>query len=68
MALQLMDLHPLQLAKDPNIYWPIVHYYGFVVFVYSALNEILDGKTVDSFYKNIPEYPLPDRRYKVDEE
>ena len=34
MALQPMDLHPLQLAKDPSIYWPIVPYYGSV---YSAL-------------------------------
>ena len=44
MALQPMDLHPPQLAKDPTTYWPIVHYYGSV---YSALKEILDGKTVD---------------------
>ena len=66
MALQPMDLHPLQLAKDPNVYWPIVHYYGSV---YSALNEILDGKTVDSIYKNIPEFtPLPERINIVDEE
>ena len=56
----------LQFAKDPNIYWPIVHYYGSV---YSALNEILDGKTVDSIFKNIPEFtPLPDRGNIVDEE
>ncbi|XP_023325202.1 uncharacterized protein LOC111698946 isoform X2 [Eurytemora carolleeae] len=66
MALQPMDLHPLQLAKDPNVYWPIVHYYGSV---YSALNEILDGKTVDSIYENIPEFtPLPERINIVDEE
>jgi hypothetical protein len=61
-----MDLHPLQLAKDPSIYWPIVHYYGSV---YSALKEILDGKTVDSIYENIPEFtPLPERINIVDEE
>ena len=66
MALQPMDLHPLQLAKDPDIYWPIVHYYGSV---YSALKEILDGKTVDSIYENIPECTsLPERRNIVDEE
>ena len=39
MALQPMDLHPLQLAKDQNTYWPIVHYYGSV---YSVLKKILD--------------------------
>ena len=66
MALQPMDLHPLQLAKDPGIYWPIVHYYGSV---YSALKEILDGKMVDSIYENIPEFtPLLERRNIVDEE
>ena len=48
LALEPMDLHPLQLAKDPNIYWPIVHYYGSV---YSALLEILEKKTVDLIYK-----------------
>ena len=64
MALQPMDLHPLQLAKDPDMYWPIVHYYGSV---YSALKEILDGKTVDSIYENIPEFtPVPERINKVD--
>ncbi|XP_023325195.1 uncharacterized protein LOC111698940 isoform X2 [Eurytemora carolleeae] len=66
MALQPMDLHPLQLAKDLTIYWPIVYYYGSV---YSALKEILDGKTVDRIYENIPEFtPLPERRNIVDEE
>ena len=39
MALQPMDLHPLQLAKDQNTYWPIVHYYGSVS---SVLKKILD--------------------------
>ena len=48
LALEPMDLHPLQLAKDPNIYWPIVHYYGSV---YSALLEILGKQTVDLIYK-----------------
>ena len=66
MALQPMDLHPLQLAKDPNLYWPIVHYYGSV---YSAFKEILDEKTVDSIYENFPEStPLPKRLNIVDEE
>ena len=66
MALQPMDLHPLQLAKDPYIYWPIIHYYGSV---YSALKDILDVKIVDSIYKNIPEFtPLPERRNIVEEE
>ena len=66
LALQPMDLHPWQLAKDPNIYWPIVLYYGSV---YSALKEILDGKTVDSIYENIPKStPLPERINIVDEE
>ena len=66
MALQPMDLHPLQLAKAPDIYWPIVHYYGSV---YSALKEILDDKTVDRIYENIPECTsLPERRNVVDEE
>ena len=65
MALQPMDLHPVQLAKDPDMYWPIVHYYGSV---YSALKEILDGKMVDSIYENIPEStPLPERINIVDE-
>ena len=37
--------------------------------MYSALKEILDGKTVDSIFKNIPEFtPLPDRENIVDEE
>ena len=66
IALQPMDLHPLQLAKDPYIYWPIIHYYGSV---YSALKDILDVKIVDSIYKNIPEFtPLPERRNIVEEE
>ena len=64
IALQPMDLHPLQLAKDPNIYWPIIYYYGSV---YSALKELLDEEIVDSIYKNIPEFiDIPDRR-NVDE-
>ena len=66
IALQPMDLHPLQVAKDPNLYWPIIYYYGSV---YSALKDILDVKIVDSIYKNIPEFtPLPERRNRVDEE
>ena len=66
MALQPMDLHPLQLAKSPDIYWPVIHYYGSV---YSALMDILDVNIVDSIYKNIPEFtPLPERRNRVDEE
>ena len=66
MALQPMDLLPLQLAKVPDIYWPIIHYFGSV---YSALKEILNVKMVDSIYKNIPEStPLPERRNRVDEE
>ena len=55
-----MDLHPLQLAKDPNIYWPIINYFGSV---YSALKELLDEEIVDCIYKNIPEFiDIPDRR------
>ena len=66
ISLQPMDLHPLQLAKDPDIYWPIIYYYGSV---YSALKEILDEKTVDRIYEHIPEStPLPERRNVVDEE
>ena len=64
MALQPMDLHPLQLAKDPNIYWPIIFYYGSV---YSALKDLLDEDIAYSIYKNIPEFiDTPDRR-NVDE-
>ena len=48
-ALQPMDLHPLQLAKDPDFYWPIVHHFGCV---YSALKDILEEKIVDSIYGN----------------
>ena len=37
--------------------------------VYSALKEILDGKTVDRIYENIPEFtPLSERINIVDEE
>ena len=66
MALQLMDLYPLQLAKEPNIYWARVHYYGSV---YTALKELLDAKAVDSIYKNIPTLtPLQRRRNITTEE
>ena len=63
LALQPMDLHPLQLAKDPNIYWNIVHYYGSV---YSALKEILEPKTVKSIFENIHDCSaLPKRRNEL---
>ena len=66
LALQPMDLHPLQLAKTPDIYWPIIHYYGSV---YSALKDILDVQIVIKIYRKNPEFtPLPERRNRVDEE
>ncbi len=55
MALRPMDLHPMHVARDPNIYWPIIHYYGSV---YAALKEILDEKTANEIYKKA--LPLDD--------
>lgn len=41
------DLHPLSIAEDGNLYWPIIWYYGSI---YNAISECCNTATVNKVY------------------
>ena len=47
------DLHPLHLAEDPNLYWPLIWYYGSL---HHALLQCCGEKTVKKIYGLHPKY------------
>ena len=47
------DLHPQWVAEDPNLYWPIIWYYGSV---YSALMTCCGPKLVKKIYGKTSQY------------
>jgi len=47
------DLHPLHLAEDPNLYWPIIWFYGSV---YTALLQSCGSKVVKKIYGKLSKY------------
>lgn len=55
MALQPSMLHPRMITADPDLYWPMVFYFGSI---YSALKEVLDDETFNSVYESVPEMPI----------
>ena len=46
------DLHPLYIAEDPNLYWPVIWFYGSV---YNALLECCGHKVVQQIYGKLGE-------------
>ena len=47
------DLHPLHLAEDPNLYWPIIWFYGSV---YSAILACCGSKVVKKIFGKMSQY------------
>ena len=47
------DLHPLFLAEDPNLYWPMIWYYGTA---YNAILECCGDKIVKKVYGKLKQY------------
>ena len=47
------DLHPLFIAEDPNLFWPIIWYYGSV---YSALLSCCGVNIVKKLYGKLSQY------------
>ena len=48
-----VDLHPLFLAEDQNLYWPVIWYFGTV---YDALLECCGQKIVKKVYGKLRKY------------
>ena len=47
------DLHPLHVAEDPNLYWPIIWFYGSV---YTALLQCCGEKVIKTIYGKLCKY------------
>ena len=43
------DLHPIFIAEDSNLFWPIIWYYGSV---YNAISECCNSNIVNKVYGN----------------
>jgi len=47
------DLHPLHVAEDPNLYWPVIWFFGSV---YSALVECCAHSVVKKIFGKLSKY------------
>ena len=47
------DLHPLHVAEDPNLYWPVIWFFGSV---YSALVECCEPAVVKKIFGKLSKY------------
>ena len=56
------DLHPVHLAEDCNLYWPIVWYYGSV---YTALLHCCGHKVVKEIYGKLAQYRYSTVQYII---